>query len=71
MPESGDTKKQQRNYHIMRVWIVVQKEKSKSTKTIYAEECNTKHICFGDIPCACFLGQQTYGMFIQMMGSSS
>ena len=56
----------------MRLWIVLQKEKSQSTKTIYAEEHNTKHISFGYINCACFLGQQTtYGMFIQMMGSSS
>ena len=56
----------------MRLWIVLQKEKSQSTKTIYAEEYNTKHISFGDISCACFLGQQTtHGMFIQMIGSSS
>ena len=56
----------------MRLWIVLQKEKSQSTKTIYAEEYNTKHTSFGDISCACFLGQQTiYVMFIQMMGSSS
>ena len=45
---------------------------TKGKITIYAEEYNTKHISFGDISCACFLGQQTtHGMFIQMIGSSS